>query len=175
MAIMEMRPRTGENANHYRGLHAFAEMLYAPKTLIQCGAWTGEASVIFAQYCGQVVDYDPWDGPLPAGTPYTFEDVYAAYLERVSGLRNVAHFRAPFEAASCWPLASFDAAYVDGSHQYPNVLRDNRRALQLVKPGGTIGGHDYDMHGVKKAVHEVFGLPHAVFEDNSWMWRVPDV
>ena len=44
-----------------------------------------------------------------------------------------------------------------------------------VKPGGYIGGHDYqkDWPGVVTAIHEIIGYPEKVFDDGSWIKQKP--
>jgi predicted O-methyltransferase YrrM len=51
-----------------------------------------------------------------------------------------------------------DFCYIDGSHQYLDVLQDITNYYNIVKVGGIISGHDYDAgnSGVKKAVDEYF-------------------
>lgn len=48
-----------------------------------------------------------------------------------------------------------DFVYVDGNHSYEFVLNDIEKYIQLLKPDGIIGGHDYwNLTGVPKAVNE---------------------
>lgn len=48
----------------------------------------------------------------------------------------------------------FDYIYIDGSHEYEDVVKDIAAWWNKLKPGGVIGGHDYDLPGVKRAVQE---------------------
>lgn len=66
--------------------------------------------------------------------------------------------------------ASLDFVFIDGSHVYEDVKRDIEAWLPKVKPGGYIGGHDFDNNDVKKAVVEVIGFecPKGA---NSWLIR----
>jgi len=53
-----------------------------------------------------------------------------------------------------------DMVFIDGDHRYETVKRDIEKALELLKPGGLICGHDFghpQWHGVDKAVTEYFG------------------
>ena len=52
-----------------------------------------------------------------------------------------------------------DLIFIDGSHAYSYVLSDSRKALHMLKPGGTILWHDYrgpwQAKGVYKALNEL--------------------
>ena len=48
-----------------------------------------------------------------------------------------------------------DFVYIDGSHNYENVLRDIQNYYKKVKVGGVVGGHDF---------RAGFGVPKAVIE-----------
>lgn len=51
-----------------------------------------------------------------------------------------------------------DFVFVDGSHEYQDVLSDSRKALDMVRPGGVVLWHDYHstQAGVTQALHEVY-------------------
>jgi predicted O-methyltransferase YrrM len=53
-----------------------------------------------------------------------------------------------------------DMVFIDGDHRYETVVKDIKKAFELLKPGGLICGHDYDhpnWPGVKQAVDEYVG------------------
>lgn len=62
-------------------------------------------------------------------------------------------------ARSC-PKKDLDAVWIDADHNYGPVLADIKAWTPLIRPGGIIGGDDYDMMGVRKAVVETG--PHSV-------------
>lgn len=80
---------------------------------------------------------------------------------------------------------SLDFVWIDGDHSYEAVINDINAWLPKVKPGGWIGGHDYNhpMHeGVKQACCELIpdhkeiepsftGEPHG--HVTSWLWQKP--
>jgi hypothetical protein len=82
------------------------------------------------------------------------------------------------EAADHVGLA--DLVFIDADHGYEGCKGDVLAWLPKVKPGGWIGGHDYDPPkwpewGVKRAVDEVaaqFGLTVELGEDQTWWCRV---
>lgn len=59
---------------------------------------------------------------------------------------------------------SVDMVYIDGDHSYTGVQRDLLLALNWVKPGGLICGHDYCMNPAKAQHHYEFGVKQAVDE-----------
>jgi predicted O-methyltransferase YrrM len=53
-----------------------------------------------------------------------------------------------------------DMVFIDGDHRYETVVRDIKKAYELLNVGGLICGHDYDhpsWPGVKQAVTELVG------------------
>jgi predicted O-methyltransferase YrrM len=72
---------------------------------------------------------------------------------------------------------SMDMVFIDGDHSYIGVCDDIHAWQSKVKPGGYLGGHDYDNQdspfpGVKLAVLEL--LSHMVLEldqDGTWFCR----
>jgi len=69
---------------------------------------------------------------------------------------------------------SMDLVFLDGDHSYEGVCDDIRAWQSKVKPGGYLGGHDYEnpdfpFPGVKRAVLEM--LSHMILEldqDGTW-------
>lgn len=84
------------------------------------------------------------------------------------------------EAAAGVQDASLDLVYIDAEHTYEAVRDDIAAWLPKVKPGGWIGGHDYNhpnesrngAWGVKRAVDEAFGAPDALGVCHTWFCRV---
>jgi predicted O-methyltransferase YrrM len=74
------------------------------------------------------------------------------------------------KSADILPLLNqrFDFVFVDGSHQYEDVLEDCKLALDHLRPGGYFLVHDYVIYdSVRRACDEVIAagtLPHAVNE-----------
>jgi hypothetical protein len=51
-------------------------------------------------------------------------------------------------------LPAVDFVYVDGSHEYENVIKDLYYCWSIIRPGGILAGHDWHSKGVNKAVQE---------------------
>jgi len=67
-----------------------------------------------------------------------------------------------------------DFVYIDGLHTYEQVSRDIDNYLQIIKPSGSIGGHDYHRvyQGVINAINEKLGEPDKTFKDTSWIKKI---
>jgi len=69
---------------------------------------------------------------------------------------------------------SLDYVFIDADHSYEGVARDIKTWISKVRPGGWIGGHDYnDRHypSVSKAVHENFDNV-EIGPDHTWFVRI---
>ena len=49
-------------------------------------------------------------------------------------------------------IPDLDFVYIDGSHEYDDVIDDIRLYYPKVKEGGIVGGHDFDKQDVSNAV-----------------------
>lgn len=66
-----------------------------------------------------------------------------------------------------------DMVFIDGDHRYETVVRDIKKADELLRKGGLICGHDYghpNWPGVKQAVDELVG-PVSIENSTIW-WKV---
>jgi hypothetical protein len=59
--------------------------------------------------------------------------------------------------------------FIDGGHMYDQVCADIKAWLPKVKSGGILAGHDYNSHGVQKAVDENFK---AEIMGNCWWIKI---
>ncbi len=90
--------------------------------------------------------------------------------------RNVLRMRST-DAAETFSDASLDFVFIDADHSYEGCKEDIAAWLPKVKPGGWLGGHDYDHQiytkfGVKQAVDERFAEVETD-ADTTWFYRVP--
>jgi len=69
-------------------------------------------------------------------------------------------------------LDSIDFVYVDAAHDYASVLADLEAWWPRVRPGGMLGGDDFDTKGVADAVSDFFGAlgiqQHALGSGNNF-------
>ena len=138
-------------------------------TIIQVGVFAGDATMIFCEYFNKVIDVDTW----------LDWDVYEAYAKKIyeSPFSNdVLHIRGnSLDAAKMLNIflkhtgKEFSAVYIDANHNAPHPENDIRAYLPLLPDHGYIGGHDYNLPGVKSAVDGIFGRPDKTFQDDSWI------
>jgi predicted O-methyltransferase YrrM len=65
-----------------------------------------------------------------------------------------------------------DMVFIDGDHRYDSVLKDIKKAYDLLEVGGLISGHDYGhpmWPGVKRAVDEL--VSHVAINGQIW-WSI---
>lgn len=91
-----------------------------------------------------------------------------------AGPRAVIHRGFSAEVAGSVKNQSLDLVFIDGDHSFNGVKSDIEAWAAKVKPGGYIGGHDYDhplLPGVKQAV-DCFFKPEAIELDDNRTWFV---
>jgi SAM-dependent methyltransferase len=160
--------------------------LPADKVLVmyELGSFAGEAAAVFARYFGLVHAVDPWEDAC--GAPEGLQSVIESFDERCRLAGNiVAHQMTASEAALTVPDGSVDFVYVDsGPHTYEGNLREIREWWPKVRPGGFMGGHDWEITalravdvfpGVERSVRAFFPADVLsslkIFPDTSWLVR----
>lgn len=91
-------------------------------------------------------------------------------LEPVMGIVRMLPVHS-LTAAAMFEDQSIDFIYIDGSHEYDDLMADIKAWGPKVKNGGIIAGDDYGVAvhpGVKMAVDEVF--PSAIKEGIVWFY-----
>ena len=76
------------------------------------------------------------------------------------------------EASTIFDSGFFDFVYVDGSHDYYNANNDMVCWLPKIKEGGYMGGHDWGIKDVQKAIVDNDLEIIKVFSDTSWIAKV---
>lgn len=144
--------------------------------MIEIGSFYGDSTEIFCKWFGHVIAIDPFKSNIGDVTNRCDMDkVYEAFSERMAKYPNFNFIREfSYDIAHKFQDHFFDFVYIDGSHLYKDVLRDNKLYRYKVKKGGFIGGHDYrkKFGGVIKAVKEQYGKPLKTFKDSSWIVRL---
>lgn len=109
-----------------------------PARMLEIGVWEGRSSIHF---CQQFLTHT--DSRLVCLDPHP-QPAFLSNL-KAAGVRWRVEFH---QSDSRRHLAAFsdqqfDAAYIDGSHEAADVLRDGLNVLPLMKPGGIIIFDDY--------------------------------
>lgn len=96
-------------------------------------------------------------------------DIFNENMDRIDGLDLHVHRMASAPAAHLFEDGTIDFVWIDAGHEYEEVMADIEAWWPKVKAGGVMGGDDYPMDGVKKAVDTVFP-GREVGSENGWQW-----
>jgi hypothetical protein len=81
---------------------------------------------------------DSWEGKFKAAMPRAYSRIGSmVFLHPHSSLEVAEQFRNSRDR--------FDLIYIDAHHEYANVAADIRAWWPMVKVGGILAGHDYEM------------------------------
>ena len=126
--------------------------------IVEVGCAHGASSIILAEAANELGGVLHCYDPFPNN--YYNQDKFGDYAKEAF-LKNMKPYRNDYilhEAKSneC-DLSPIDVLFIDGDHNYEDVLVDCNNLLPLLKSGGYVGFHDYNnvaFSGVKKAVDE---------------------
>ncbi len=148
------------------------QRLYDHTTLVGCevGTEKGEhASAIVREleierlYLVESFGQQPGSGP-GCYTPSEGEALQQEAEKRLEG-QPVVWVVKPSEEVTYGDIPELlDFVYIDGGHSYTQVWKDLTTFYPLVKPGGLLAGHDYDVPGLDFPVPEENGVNEAVDE-----------
>jgi predicted O-methyltransferase YrrM len=184
MNVPDIKGYTPEHALDLQGWHGnfpvFEELIaeLKPKTIIEVGSWKGQSTTSMAQACkklglrSKIYCVDTWLGAdeFWPGTPdhnlylkYGYPSVYYRFLSNVyhCGVQDIiVPVPMPSKMGARYLKKNnviADLIYIDGSHEYEDVISDIDSYLPLVRKGGIFFGDDYyGWPGVAKAVDEKF-------------------
>jgi hypothetical protein len=132
-------------------------------TVVEIGSWKGRATIVLASGLrarggGSVYAIDPHaDTALHAANGE--ESTYDSFLANVRTAEVESYVRSvrarSAEARSRFADRSVDMLFVDGSHEYEDVLRDIDDWTPALQDVATVGFHDIVGYpGVTRALHE---------------------
>jgi hypothetical protein len=146
-----------------------------PKTIIEIGSWKGHSAIAMANMCkdigifSNIICVDTWLGSnehwlttkyrsklnIAHGRP----QFYSEFLSNVINAQCESYIT-PLclpSATAAIVLKAFDIAaemiYIDGAHEYDDVLGDIGNFMDLMAFGGVIFGDDYQYEPLRRAVH----------------------
>jgi len=161
-------------------LRVEAEWLYdaaaGMKSILEIGSWMGRSTYVLCSACkGIVVAVDHF-----LGSPEHQDLIRAGQNPLVNFLANVGHFenlialKIPSEIAAaivCMPR-SFDMVFIDGAHEYEDVIADLN--LWGMRAQTLLCGHDGNYKSIERALAERFPdrRPEKVPGTTLWFYRM---
>jgi predicted O-methyltransferase YrrM len=176
--MIDFHMRKNLNPNYIQGLKNLIDVLPHNIKMIEIGCYAGESTELFLQskkiiemVCidPYVDDFDPKDNHA---RKYLMTDVKSVFNTRIlQKYKEVTLYEKTSSKVLPFLDKSFDFVYIDGNHQFEPTKIDIALALNVLKPGSIIAGHDYNdaWRNVKEAVNSYFIKPDKVFEDDSWL------
>lgn len=178
--------------------HAVIDRVPADRPVIgaEVGVLTGKLSapLLAARPLLTLYLIDSWAPPAPGSSYLTTPDDHARksaadherdYLRALAATAPYADRRRVRRALSIEAAAGLRRntdgarrlhfAFIDADHSRAGVAADIAAWLPLIRPGGWIGGHDYDhplFPGVAEAVKGVFATGVELDADRTWFVRL---
>jgi hypothetical protein len=147
-------------------------MLY---TIIEVGAWVGDATIEFAKNFKHVLTIDPYTSRFADKADVCdMQKVYEEFLGNIISFDNITLVKEKNEIAHK-KINKVFFVYLDGLHEYKNIKTDIKNWVPHIRPGGFLCGHDYSKKngpGVIQAVNEFAKEKKetvVVFKDSSWI------
>ena len=128
-------------------------------SVIEIGSWKGRSTFALLEGCrGPVYAVDHWLGSWDERTGTHSEaltcNMFHVFMGNVGHFPNLKAIRMDsLDAAECLP--DVDMIFIDGCHQYDDVVQDLKAWRQKAKK--LLCGHDFNYESVKKALKEEVG------------------
>lgn len=142
-----------------------ATMAQTHEMIVEFGSLHGRSTRAMADNnWGKIWAVDPWAGEYYSeeGQKIPISTYVMPYFKR--------NLKDHIKAGNVIPVREFsyqfslphtvDMVFIDGDHKYETVVKDIKKAFELLRTGGLICGHDYDhpcWPGVRQAVTEYVG------------------
>jgi len=144
-------------------------------SIVEIGSWMGRSTDALLSGCrGTVWAVDHFKGNKEHSEEQK-TGILEAFLENVGHFKNLKILKmSSLEAVKRFKDKSIDMVFIDGGHEYEEVMADIKAWLPKTKK--LICGHDYDDDrdkGVKRAVDEIFDDV-RIF-DLIWMKTIKEV
>lgn len=157
-----------------RELIWLATQAITKKSIVEFGSFHGRSTrALCDNTSGIVWAVDPWNGDyyFDSGEKISVDTFVYPYFcqnlrDHIQSGRLIPHrgFSYSFKLEG-----KVDMVFIDGDHRYETVLKDIKKAYELLHDGGLICGHDYnhpDWPGVKQAVTKLidnFEVEHTIW------------
>lgn len=140
--------------------------------IAEIGSFEGVSTQLFSLFCKKVFSVDPYQpcNNLNHGLVKNAENIFYETIlinyDNIFAIKNTS-----VEASKYFKNESLDMVYIDGIHDFENVLLDISVWAPKVKKNGIISGHDlsYKFPGTEKAVKTAFlNANIKLYADTSW-------
>ena len=195
-----MEPTFTEQFDSLLSLQNFRESL----TILEVGSWKGLSATTMAARCKMkgftnvnIVAIDTWlgapefwtwglDDPTRGKSLNIVDGYPTVFYTFTKNVKSLGHHDviAPFPISSTQGASVLkahgiraDMVYIDGSHEYDQVLSDLHAYWPLLKDNGVLFGDDYSggWPGVMKAVDEFAKEQHVKRTVNGVLWAIHKV
>jgi predicted O-methyltransferase YrrM len=174
MNFKKFRFHGGSTAENFTsGLYDLIKKYLNEETvMVEVGSFAGVSSELFALNVKHIICVDPYQ-PYPEIQFSAICDAENSFADMMRGYNNISKVKMTSKnASSIIADDSLDFVYIDGAHDYENVLNDLKCWFPKIKKGGYIGGHDFNMPGVNSAIND-FGIKIIEdFSEYSWIAKI---
>lgn len=152
--------------------------------IVEFGSLHGRSTMAMASNLmpnGKIWAVDPWAGDtyeeIHEDNSRSFITTYVMpyFIKNLKEYIDIGQVEAVREFSYRFSLPQkVDMVFIDGDHRYETVVKDIKKARELLKPDGLLCGHDYDhphWPGVKIAVDELVNNV-GLLKENSLWWEV---
>jgi predicted O-methyltransferase YrrM len=137
------------------------------KIVLEIGSYFGLSTLCMAPDAKRVhtIDWGCGDPQVDGGfTP----PLLLANLKKYEQLQKVVvHVGRSEHICPLFQAETFDMVFIDGAHDLESALMDIKMTTRLLKDGGTLVLHDFELPGVKQAM-EQSGLKGGFTNDRLW-------
>jgi predicted O-methyltransferase YrrM len=127
------------------------------RVVLEIGSYHGRSTVCMAREAKVVHAIDHGCGDQGAGYRRTTADLLETLRRYGVDGRVVVHVGATVAVGRVMADAAFDFAFVDGAHDALSVFNDLAVVRRVVRPGGVIALHDWQLDGVLWAAERSLG------------------
>lgn len=134
-------------------------------SFVEVGSWMGCSAVCMAVEIInsnkniQIHCIDHWKGSPEHHETYSVEfldSLFSEFKKNIEPVKSLIqiHRMESIEASELFENNSLQFVYIDANHSYESVVQDILSWMPKVRTGGFIGGDDFNLDGVRKAVEE---------------------
>ncbi len=149
-----------------RWLTRVVQSLPESALIVEIGTFKGKATAVMALAClgsdRRIITIDPFveythhsgnPATLALGIHQSWEEIYQEFSDLFKDVPTVSHIRKTSEqTAKDWGEGEIDMVWIDGHHSKEMVLLDLNSWCPLVREGGIVSGHDWNLESVRQGL-----------------------